>query len=362
MRPWRQPPVQVGDQVAECLVVHLAGPELVLDRRRHLRHLHEVHSTFVGRELVQFGDASAGDVEDGPGVVLAGVQHHVPAAQPRDGPRVPARFGLGDVAAVGAVDHPSTLPEACPPPASSGALSTGFTRLSAPRARMDPARPDLGDRVQGYRAGDGRRPRRPRRHCARRARAARRRHAGRARRRRDRPHRGARPAAQRRDPPPVRAGPAATRPRPRPTAPFAGVPFLFKDLGCEEAGEPHHQGMRALRDAGWRATADSELARAVPRRRPDPARPDQRARARPDGDDRAGRLRPDPQPVGPRPLAGRLVRRVGGRRRRRAGPGRPRQRHRRLDPHPGRPVRPGRAEAEHGAGSSRAERATPPSG
>ncbi len=45
-------------------------------------------------------------------------------------------------------------------------------------------------------------------------------------------------------------------------APFAGVPFLFKDFGGEEAGEPHHQGMRALRDAGWRAQADSELALA----------------------------------------------------------------------------------------------------
>jgi amidase len=44
--------------------------------------------------------------------------------------------------------------------------------------------------------------------------------------------------------------------------PFSGVPFLFKDLGCEEAGEPHHLGMRALRDAGWRAGADSELAHA----------------------------------------------------------------------------------------------------
>jgi amidase len=45
-------------------------------------------------------------------------------------------------------------------------------------------------------------------------------------------------------------------------APFAGVPFLFKDFGGEEAGEPHHQGMRALRDAGWRARDDSELALA----------------------------------------------------------------------------------------------------
>jgi amidase len=42
--------------------------------------------------------------------------------------------------------------------------------------------------------------------------------------------------------------------------PFAGVPFLFKDHGCEEAGEPHHQGMRVLRRLGWRAAADSVLA------------------------------------------------------------------------------------------------------
>jgi amidase len=48
----------------------------------------------------------------------------------------------------------------------------------------------------------------------------------------------------------------------RPEGPFPGVPFLLKDLGCEEAGEPHHQGMRALRDAGWRARRDSELALA----------------------------------------------------------------------------------------------------
>ena len=47
-----------------------------------------------------------------------------------------------------------------------------------------------------------------------------------------------------------------------PGGPFTGVPFLFKDLGCEEAGEAHHQGMRALRDAGWRATVDGDLAGA----------------------------------------------------------------------------------------------------
>jgi amidase len=45
-------------------------------------------------------------------------------------------------------------------------------------------------------------------------------------------------------------------------APFAGVPFVLKDFGAAEAGEPHQQGMRVLRDAGWRAAADSELALA----------------------------------------------------------------------------------------------------
>jgi amidase len=45
-----------------------------------------------------------------------------------------------------------------------------------------------------------------------------------------------------------------------PEGPFRGVPFLFKDFGAEEAGEPHHQGMRVLRDARWVATEDSDLA------------------------------------------------------------------------------------------------------
>ena len=45
-----------------------------------------------------------------------------------------------------------------------------------------------------------------------------------------------------------------------PHGPFTGVPLLFKDLGCEEAGEPHHQGMQVLRDVGWRSPTDSPLA------------------------------------------------------------------------------------------------------
>jgi amidase len=47
-----------------------------------------------------------------------------------------------------------------------------------------------------------------------------------------------------------------------PDGPFRGVPLLLKDIGGEEAGEPHHQGMRALRTAGWRASGDSALALA----------------------------------------------------------------------------------------------------
>lgn len=41
---------------------------------------------------------------------------------------------------------------------------------------------------------------------------------------------------------------------------FGGVPFLLKDLGCHCAGARFCQGTRALRDAGYVAEADTELA------------------------------------------------------------------------------------------------------
>lgn len=47
-----------------------------------------------------------------------------------------------------------------------------------------------------------------------------------------------------------------------PDGPFRGVPFLFKDYRCREAGEGYCMGMRALRDAGFRATSDAPLALA----------------------------------------------------------------------------------------------------
>ncbi|MCU1377036.1 MAG: nylA [Acidimicrobiales bacterium] len=46
-----------------------------------------------------------------------------------------------------------------------------------------------------------------------------------------------------------------------PAAPFAGVPYLAKDAGCATEGDPYHVGLGPLKDAEFRAAADSELAR-----------------------------------------------------------------------------------------------------
>jgi amidase len=47
-----------------------------------------------------------------------------------------------------------------------------------------------------------------------------------------------------------------------PDGPFRGVPFLFKDYRCREAGESYTMGMRALRSIGFRATSDAPLTLA----------------------------------------------------------------------------------------------------
>jgi amidase len=44
-----------------------------------------------------------------------------------------------------------------------------------------------------------------------------------------------------------------------PDGPFTGVPFVVKDLFAPTAGDPMHNGMKALRDAGYVAPADSWL-------------------------------------------------------------------------------------------------------
>ncbi|MDE3086884.1 MAG: amidase [Acidobacteriota bacterium] len=46
---------------------------------------------------------------------------------------------------------------------------------------------------------------------------------------------------------------------PLPDGPFRGVPILVKDLTAHSAGDPFHEGMRALRDAGHREPDDSFL-------------------------------------------------------------------------------------------------------
>lgn len=45
-----------------------------------------------------------------------------------------------------------------------------------------------------------------------------------------------------------------------PDGPFRGVPLLVKDAVCHTAGDPHHFGMRVLRDAGWTEPTDTWLA------------------------------------------------------------------------------------------------------
>jgi len=46
-----------------------------------------------------------------------------------------------------------------------------------------------------------------------------------------------------------------------PRAPFAGVPFLMKDLGACHAGQPYYAGNRALLEVGYKAPATTYLAR-----------------------------------------------------------------------------------------------------
>src|SRR5215212_3910298 len=45
-----------------------------------------------------------------------------------------------------------------------------------------------------------------------------------------------------------------------PTGPFRGVPLLLKDFLCHTAGDPYYEGMRFLRNLGWREISDTYLA------------------------------------------------------------------------------------------------------
>ena len=88
---------------------------------------------------------------------------------------------------------------------------------------------------------------------------------------------------------------------------------------------------------------------ALPRRRLRHRGQDQHPRARHRADHGARCLWRHPQPLGPLSLAGRLKRRIRSRGRLGHGAGGPRQRRRRLDPHPGERLRAGRPEADPAA-------------
>src|SRR5262250_606451 len=44
-----------------------------------------------------------------------------------------------------------------------------------------------------------------------------------------------------------------------PDGPFRGVPFLLKDIGAVQQGQPYYMGNRALRDAGFRSSWGTPL-------------------------------------------------------------------------------------------------------
>lgn len=50
---------------------------------------------------------------------------------------------------------------------------------------------------------------------------------------------------------------------PLPDGPFRGVPFLMKDIGGPEAGQPNHAGMRVLKDIDWRESTDGHFTTKV---------------------------------------------------------------------------------------------------
>jgi len=52
---------------------------------------------------------------------------------------------------------------------------------------------------------------------------------------------------------------AAAISRELPSGPFGGVPFLLKDAGAMQKGQPYYMGNRALRDVDYRSPSDTVL-------------------------------------------------------------------------------------------------------
>ena len=131
--------------------------------------------------------------------------------------------------------------------------------------------------------------------------------------------------------------------------PFRGVPMVVKDLVAHTAGDPFHEGIRLLREIGWTEPDDTWLVERfrdagfvfigktnTPELGICP-RPSRRPTAH-------------AKPMGQEPVDRRIERRLGRCGGRGDGVDRPRQRRRRLDPHPGLGLRSRRVEALARAG------------
>ncbi len=168
----------------------------------------------------------------------------------------------------------------------------------------------------------------------------------RARRRRDRPHGTAEPGAQRGHPSPVRASAAR---RGRRTARRPRSPACRSCSRTTRHARPASRTTWACARSATSTSGRAPTAQLALRFRSTGLIPIGRTNTpemAADGHHRTGAVRADPQPVGPRPVTGRLVGRIGGGGRGAHRARRPRQRHLRIDPHPGRAVRSRRAEAD----------------
>ena len=139
-----------------------------------------------------------------------------------------------------------------------------------------------------------------------------------------------------------RRGGRALPARGPPAAPRGGA---ARDQGRALHARPPHD-VRLAHPRGLRAPVRRDRRRAPGRRRRHRPRQDQLRRVRDGLLDGELRLPRDPQPLGPRPRAGRLVGRLRRRRGGRPGGRRPRHRHRRVGAAARRPLRRRRAQAD----------------
>ncbi len=114
--------------------------------------------------------------------------------------------------------------------------------------------------------------------------------------------------------------------------PFAGVPFLVKDLIAHSHGDPFHEGIRGVATQEYRARADTALIRRFRDAGQICVGRTNTPELRAGPDYGAGALRAHQKSLGRHAVARRLQRRIGRGRRVPDGFGRARQRRRRLHP------------------------------